>query len=221
MILPKVKQVPITIVGRPRDCSKEEAIKMLVLQNQHIKKFSTVNNIKDHITTHYIKPLRNKPTLVQIFASVSSVLDKGFLIFKNKVIRSLLPCKVYDGKQVKGCNKCQQFGHFVKDWSTLGDPKCAKYGEYLRIDSCSSETRNCLNCARNLTDTCHPAFYYKGPSRAFSGRWFRYFSGRDIGKVGFKIAGNGMRYTHGTRNVLNFLVGKQEKYEMIAWCRDK
>ena len=51
---------------------------------------------------------------------------------------------------------------------------------------------------------------------AFLRRGICHFSIWDIGKVGFKIAGNGIRYTHGTGNVLIFLLGKREKYEMIA-----
>ena len=58
--------------------------------------------------------------------------------------------------------------------------------------------------------------YFQGPSRAFSGRGICYFLRRDFGTLGFKIAGNGIRYTHGTGNVLIFLLGKREKYEMIA-----
>ena len=38
---------------------------------------------------------------------------------------------------------------------------------------------------------------------------------RDIGKLGFKITGNVIRYTHGTGNVLIFLLGKQEKYDSV------
>ena len=42
------------------------------------------------------------------------------------------------------------------------------------------------------------------------------FFRRDIGKVAFKITGNGMRYTYGTGNFVIFRVGKREKYQMIA-----
>ena len=63
--------------------------------------------------------------------------------------------------------------------------------------------------------------YYLGPSRAFSGRGICHFLRRDFGKLDFKIAGNGIRFTHGTENFLIFLLGKREKYEMIAWYRDK
>ena len=35
---------------------------------------------------------------------------------------------------------------------------------------------------------------------------------RDMGKVDFKIAGNRMRYTHGTANVFIFIFDKGERY---------
>ena len=164
MTSPKAKQVPITIVGLPRDCSKEGAVKMLVMQNHFIKKFSAVNNIDEHINIHFIKPLKNKPTMFQIFASVSPVLRDGLRTYKDKVVIGLSSCKIYDRKQVRRCNNCQKFGHFAKECTTLNDPKCGKCGENHRTDSCLSENRKCINCVRNnLHDTNHPASYYKCP----------------------------------------------------------
>ena len=99
---------------------------MLVLQNQFIKKFSAANKIEDHITIHVIKPLRNKPTVFQIFASVSPVLREGLRVFKNKVVVGLVSCKVYDRKQSRRCNNCQHFGHFAKDCPTPEETACGK-----------------------------------------------------------------------------------------------
>ena len=50
----------------------------------------------------------------------------------------------------------------------------------------------------------------KGPSRAFSGRGICHFFRRDIGNVGLKNTGNGMKYTHDTENFLIFLFGRRE-----------
>ena len=47
----------------------------------------------------------------------------------------------------------------------------------------------------------------KGPSRALQGRYICHLFRRDIG---FIIAGNRIRYTHGTGNFLIFLLGKRE-----------
>ena len=38
---------------------------------------------------------------------------------------------------------------------------------------------------------------------------------QDIGKMDFKVAGNGMRYTHGTGNALAFLFGKRDVYDTV------
>ena len=52
---------------------------------------------------------------------------------------------------------------------------------------------------------------------AFSRRGICHFFIWDIGKVGFKIAGNGIRYTHGNGNFLVFFLCKRQEYEIIAW----
>ena len=64
------------------------------------------------------------------------------------------------------------------------------------------------------------AFYgfhlLRGASRAFLGRGIYHFFSRDIEKGVLKIARNGIRYTYGADKFLIFLLGKQEKYEIIA-----
>ena len=46
-----VEKVPsVSIVGLPREYSKDEVILMLVLQNGYIKQFATSNDITNHIT---------------------------------------------------------------------------------------------------------------------------------------------------------------------------
>ena len=62
----------------------------------------------------------------------------------------------------------------------------------------------------------------RGPAGLFRDAGFATFlDGIHIKKVGFKIAGNGMRYIDGTENSFISLFGKREKYEIIAWYRDK
>ena len=59
MSAPKTKQQSITIVGLPKNYSKDEAMRCIITQNEFIKKFSVLNKIDDHINIHAIKPLRN------------------------------------------------------------------------------------------------------------------------------------------------------------------
>ena len=71
-----------------------------------------VNDLKDHIEIHDVKPTRAKPSVYQAFASVSEALRKGFSNYKDKVTIGLQTCKIYDRFHVKRCNNCQGLGHY-------------------------------------------------------------------------------------------------------------
>ena len=74
---------------------------MLIAQNEFIKIFSIQNDISDHLKIHIIKPLRNKPTTFQVFASVSPTLRDGLRRNKDKiVIGSPLAKCMTENKQV-------------------------------------------------------------------------------------------------------------------------
>ena len=48
MSSPVEKMPSVSIVGLPREYSKDEVIQMLALQNGYIKQFATSNDITDH-----------------------------------------------------------------------------------------------------------------------------------------------------------------------------
>ena len=85
---PKAKHLSITLVGLGKAYAIEEIIKMLSL-NEFIKSFCIQNNLEDHIKIHAVKPLRNKPTLFQAFASVSPVLRDGLRQHKDSIVVGL------------------------------------------------------------------------------------------------------------------------------------
>ena len=60
-------------------------------------------------------------------------------------------------------------------------------------------------------------YYYRDPAGLFRDAGFCHFYRLDIRKVDFKIAGNGMGYTHGTQNIFLFYAinGKD-----MIWSRD-
>ena len=162
MSSPKTKQQSITIVGLPNDSTKEEVMKSIITQNEFIKQFSLMNKIDDHITIHVIKPLRNKPTVFQVFASVSKVLRDGLSYHKDRIIVGLMSCKIYDRHQVMRCNNCQHFGHFAKACPTPEEPFCGKCSENHRTDSCEKYERKCINCVRSENGDCNHAVTYHG-----------------------------------------------------------
>ena len=165
MSAPKAKQQSITIVGLPNEYSKEEALRCIITQNEFIKQFSVLNKIEDHINIHVIKPLRNKPTVFQVFASVSPVLREGLQYHKDRIIIGFMSCKIYDRQQVMRCNNCQHFGHFARNCPTQDEPVCGKCSESHRTDSCDKNERKCINCVRNGNeDDNHSVLYHGCPS---------------------------------------------------------
>ena len=164
---PNSKQIPITLVGLPKNYEHEEIMKMLSTQNEFIKMFKIQNDITQHMKIHIVKPCRNKPSVYQVFASVSSVFRDGLKNNKDKVIIGVTMCKVYERQSAKRCNNCQLYGHFAKSCPTPMEPSCAKCGEKHRTDQCTSasDVRKCINCVRNNEDeNDHPVFFHKCPS---------------------------------------------------------
>ena len=161
----KEKRSSITIVGFPKDYTKEEVVQLLVLQNGFVKGFASQNNIDDHIEIHSVRPLKNKENCYQAFASVSPTLREGFRHFKNKVTIGFSSCRVYDRYHVKRCNICQHFGHYAKECPTPDEHACGKCSGAHHTSECESEEPKCVNCIRGNKDQCdHSAFDYKCPS---------------------------------------------------------
>ena len=161
---PVTKKKPsITIVGLSKEYSKDEVVKLLVTQNQHIKQFSTVNELSQHIEIHDIKPTRANPTVFQAFVSVSEVLRTGLRNFEDKVTVGLLKCKIYDRFHIKRCNNCQGLGHYYKECPTPQDTKCAKCGQSHATNTCTAEEVKCINCSKINKPADHTAFDPKCP----------------------------------------------------------
>ena len=68
MQTPKEKRPVISIVGLSKSYEKHEVVDLLVKQNNFVRQFSTVNNIKDHVNIFAVKPIRGKPSVHQAFA---------------------------------------------------------------------------------------------------------------------------------------------------------
>ena len=164
MNTPKVKLSYITIVGLSRDYSADE-VNNLILQNDFIKKFSTVNKLEDHFKIHSVKPLNNIPSKYQVFASVSQTLREGIHRYKDKLVMGVSSCKVCDRTQTKRCYNCQMFGHYMANCPTPCVQNCGKCSDNHFTKDCTSNERKCINCIRsNIQHTPHSAFYHKCPS---------------------------------------------------------
>jgi hypothetical protein len=158
------KKPSVTIVGLSKKYNNEEVINLLVTQNQHLKQFSTVNNINEHIEIHDIKPTRAKESVFQVFASVSEVLRKGLKNYRDKVTIGLISCKVYDRFHIKRCNNCQGLGHYYKDCTNPNEPRCAKCSLNHATNTCTNMEKKCANCSDIGNESDHAAYDPKCPA---------------------------------------------------------
>ena len=158
------KKPSVTIVGLSKQYTKEEITNLLVTQNQHLKQFSTSNDINEHLEIHDIKPTRAKANVFQVFASVSEGLRKGLRNFSDKITIGLISCKVYDRFHVKRCNNCQGLGHFYKDCPTPTESSCAKCSQNHPTNTCTNTEVKCVNCCKAGVESNHTAYDPKCPS---------------------------------------------------------
>ena len=107
-----------------------------------------------------VKPcLKNQSVyraLVKVSNSIRDIITRG----QDKLRIGLYNCRVYDqSPQVRRCNKCQNFGHWVAECNSTNGQACAKCA------SVEHETRNypgssgprCINCIRAGIVNLHPA----------------------------------------------------------------
>ena len=162
---PKETRCSITIVGLKEEYGKKDLIEMLILQNGFIKDFANKNDLNEHIEIHSVRPLKNNANYYQAFTSVSEALRNGLSIYGDKITMGLTKCKIYDRFHVKRCYKCQMFGHYKKDCSSVSAVcgKCASH--HHETKDCDSNEETCINCTRSDIEDCgHQSSSYKCPS---------------------------------------------------------
>ena len=77
----------------------------------------------------------------------------------DKLRIGLYSCRVYDqAPQIRRCNKCQNFGHWVADCSHNNGIACAKCAslDHETINCTNSSLKNCINCCRAGISRVHP-----------------------------------------------------------------
>ena len=150
MSTPSPMRDSVTIVGLQKEYKKEEILEMLVIQNGFIHTFSKSNDINQHIEIHAIRPLKNKTHIFQAFVSMSTTLRDAISFRGNKVTLGLVSCKLYDRYHVKRCNKCQDFGHYMKECTTPELTVCGNCSSHHHTtNACDSRHSECINCVRN------------------------------------------------------------------------
>ena len=144
---PQVNYSWINVVGFEVSHSTSDIHDLLVKHNAVFDclKNKTVDQAKEFMEVKVVKPCLKNPSVFRALLKVSKALRKLIKLGKDKLRIGLFSCTVYDqSPQIKRCNRCQHFGHWVASCDASNGKACAKCA------SLDHETQNC-NIDRNYT----------------------------------------------------------------------
>lgn len=142
---PKAKSTVISIVGMKKEVSLDEAFKTFQLQNEFLSTDLSVGITARDFNIFAIKPVKSNDTVFQAFVRVSVPLRKLIKANGDRMLFGLSSCRVYDQFHIKRCNKCQQFGHYIK-YCTASNFTCASCSGSHDTRSCKNVVKRCVNC---------------------------------------------------------------------------
>ena len=165
---PHVKYSWINVVGFETNHSLDDVFKMLVNNNYVFEslKGKTIEHAAEFLEVKLVKPCLKNPNIYRALLKVSNSLRAVIKRGQDKLRIGLYNCQVYDqAPQIRRCNKCQRFGHWVAECNDQNGKACAKCA------SLSHETRNCpdssvpkcINCSRAGVANLHPAHTADSP----------------------------------------------------------
>ena len=106
------KEPSISLVGLTEELSKVELKERIRDQNPDMK---TLIDDGENFTILFMKPPTGVYSHYQIIARVSPKIRDAIKSNWNRLYVGMEAIKVYNRFYVKRCNKCNQFGHYVKD----------------------------------------------------------------------------------------------------------
>ena len=161
------KEPSISLVGLTEELSKIELKERIRDQNPDMK---TLIDAGENFTILFMKPPTGDYSHYQIIARVSPKIRDAIKSNWNRLYVGMEAIKVYDRFYVKRCNKCNQFGHYVKDCtnSKVCGVCCSEEHESEGCpnkDTTDMSLVKCINCKnRNLEEKGHKASWFKCPA---------------------------------------------------------
>ena len=158
---PLVKFSWINVVGFESNHSIDTVFDLLVKNNMFFEflKDKDPSDVTDYLEVKVVKPCLKNPTIYRALIKVSTALRQVIKRGKDKLRIGLYSCRVYDqAPQIKRCNKCQRFGHWVSDCKPENGVACAKCGslQHESINCNNPSLKNCVNCERAGISNLHP-----------------------------------------------------------------
>ena len=166
---PSVKYSWVNVVGFEINHSPDSAYELLVKNNIIFESLKglTHSEAKDFLEVKAVKPCAKNQNVYRALIKVSTALRQLIKRRDDKLRIGLYSCRVYDQTpQVKRCNKCQRFGHWVAGCSVSNGVACAKCGsDNHESRNCpNSSIPKCINCTRAGIVENHPAHTADSPS---------------------------------------------------------
>ena len=161
------KEPSISLVGLTEELTKEELVEQIRKQNPAMR---TLTDEGQTFKILFMKKPTERYKHFQVIARVSPIIRDAIKSNWNTLYVGVQAIKVYDRFYVKRCNKCNQFGHYVKD---CNNPKvcgvcCSEDHESEGCpnkDTTDMNTVKCINCKkRNLDEKGHKASWFKCPA---------------------------------------------------------
>ena len=163
---PQVNYSWINVVGFETNHSINDAHALLVKNNAVFDciKNKTLDEAKEFMEVKAVKPCFKNPTVHRALLKVSKSLRRLIKLGKDKLRIGLFSCTVYDqSPQIKRCNRCQKFGHWVANCDVANGKACAKCSsidhetQSCNIDRNDLDKVKCINCIREGIVSLHPS----------------------------------------------------------------
>ena len=158
---PLVKYSWVNVVGFESNHSIDTVYDLLIKNNFVFEflKGKSQSDTKEFLEVKTVKPcVKNQyvfRALIKISSSLRQVIKRG----NDKLRIGLYSCRVYDqAPQIKRCNRCQRFGHWMADCAHGNGIACAKCGSmhHETIHCTNLSDKKCVNCYRAGVANLHP-----------------------------------------------------------------
>jgi len=152
---PKPRYPTISIVGIQSNIDKDKFYSDLRAQNSDLD--SLITN-SDGVTTVFnvltVKPLKNNNSVYQAFVSVSDNVREAIKSRGDRLFLGWGSLRVFDQLYVKRCNKCQGYGHYMRECQSK-QFSCAVCANPHETEKCPHKDKSkndlaaflsCVNC---------------------------------------------------------------------------
>ena len=157
---PKQRYPAISVVGISNNYNienKEDLVNCLIRQNPYIGELAKVSDSMFDVLV--IKPVKSNLNVKQAIIRLSDNIRYAIKNAGDRLFCGMSSCKVYDQLYIKRCNRCQEFGHYVKDCKGLVSCGICASPDHESKDCTHKDKPNlnefvcCSNCKKaGLTD---------------------------------------------------------------------